>query len=152
MDIITAAVCVHRFGWPKSKANGSGSEMILESLFDETARMMDKVQWILDDDRNVLPQTTAAQFLAEMEEWAKIEDVSETTMAFLRDVAGQPSEDLSLEDFLAAAIQKNAIERWLADKEAAFENQLAIDWIQEYVEYNTWRKKAQSKIAEYANR
>ena len=97
-------------------------------------------------------ETTAAQFLAEMEEWAKIEDVSETTMAFLRDVAGQPSEDLSLEDFLAAAIQKNAIERWLADKEAAFENQLAIDWIQEYVEYNTWRKKAQSKIAEYANR
>ena len=152
MDIITVAVCVHRFGWPKSKANGSGSEMILESLFDETARMMDKVQWILDDDRNVLPQTTAAQFLAEMEEWAKIEDVSETTMAFLRDVAGQPSEDLSLEDFLAAAIEKHAVERWLADKETAFDLGMAIDWIQEYVEYNQWRKKTQSKIDEYANR
>jgi hypothetical protein len=84
-----------------------------------------------------------------MEEMVKIEEVSEASLEFIHGVVGKtPSEDLSLAAFLTAALAKQAYERMLVDDNVALDHVVAINWIEEYVQYNAWREQVSKLIGE----
>jgi hypothetical protein len=84
-----------------------------------------------------------------MEEMAKIEEVSEASLEFIHGVVGKnPSEELSLAAFLTAALAKQAYERMLVDDNVALDHVVAINWIEEYVQYNAWREQVSKLIGE----
>lgn len=147
MNAVKGAVHVIKNGWPVYPTGRSAEQAILDSLFNVEFTLLSEIEEILDDDRNVRPATTVADFFHLMKEMVEIEEVSETSLDFIHGVVGKtPSEELSLAAFLTAALAKQAYERLLVDDNVALDHAVAIGWIEEYVEYNNWRDQVSKLI------
>ena len=145
---VSGAIHVIKHGWPVYPASRSAAEAILDSLFGKEFSFLSEIQEILDEDRNVRPATTVADFFNLMEEMVKIEEVTQTQLDFIHGVVGKnPNENLSLAAFFYAALAKQAYERSFVDEDMTREIDAAISWIDEYVKYNTWREQVSAALA-----
>jgi hypothetical protein len=158
MNAVKGAVHVIKNGWPVYPASRSAEQAILDSLFGNEFSLLSEIQEIIDEDKKVRPATTVADFFNLMEEMVKIGEVTQTQLDFIHGVVGKnPNENLSLAAFLTAALAKQAYERLLldevgsrssADDNVALDHAVAINWIEEYVQYNAWREQVSKLIGE----
>lgn len=142
MNAVEGAVYVIKNGWPIFPVIRSPQQAFVDSLFNMEFSLLSQIQEIIDEDKKVRPATTVADFFNLMEEMVKIEEVSAASLNFIHGVVGKHlSEGLSLAAFKKAALAKQSYERMLVDHNTALDHTIAIDWIEEYVQYNAWREQ-----------
>lgn len=148
MTPVSGAIHVIKHGWPVYPASRSAAEAILDSLFSGEFTLLGEIQEIIDEEKQVRPATTVGDFFHLMEEMVKIGEVTQAQLDFIHAVVGKnPSEDLSLAAFFYAALAKQAYERSFVDEDRQVNIDVAISWIGEYVQYNTWREQVSAALA-----
>ena len=145
---VSGAIHVIKHGWPVYPASRSAAEAILDSLFNMEFTLLSEIEEIIDEEKQVRPATTVGDFFHLMEEMVKIGEVAQAQLDFIHGVLGKnPNENLSLAAFFYAALAKQAYERQLVDEDMTREIDVAISWIGEYVQYNTWREQVSAALA-----